>query len=175
MWARKPASRRTSAVFSVSLRGTYDRVWYRTAINSDGTTLNLAATSYNDFGALLRASYEATPDLKPFVEGDVDSRVHDQPIDFNGFYRDSDGYTVRGGAQVNVSELAERRSRAGYGERNYGPAPAAAARPGDRRRADLHALAPDHRDAARLDRQNETTLAYASGVLTRSITRNPLA
>jgi hypothetical protein len=61
----------------VDLRGTYDRVWYQDAQYSNGSTLNLAATSYNDYGGLLRTSYEVTPDLKPFVEATYDVRLHD--------------------------------------------------------------------------------------------------
>jgi hypothetical protein len=156
---------------ALSLRGTYDRVWYQNGVYSDGATLNLASTSYNDFGALLRASYEATPDLKPFVEGTVDSRVHDQPTDFNGFYRDSKGYVVRGGAQINVSELVKGEVSGGYGQREYqdprlpplrGPVIDAAL---------IYTPSPLTTVTLRgSTAMNETTLAYASGALTRSIT-----
>lgn len=156
---------------ALSLRGTYDRVWYQNGVYSDGATLNLASTSYNDFGALLRASYEATPDLKPFVEGTVDSRVHDQPTDFNGFYRDSKGYVVRGGAQINVSELVKGEVSGGYGQRDYqdprlpplrGPVIDAAL---------IYTPSPLTTVTLRgSTAMNETTLAYASGALTRSIT-----
>ena len=81
--------------------------------------LDLARTNYNGFGALARASYELTPNLKPFVEGTFDWRVHDAPTDFNGFYRDSSGFTVRGGATVNLTELLRGEASGGYGERHY--------------------------------------------------------
>jgi hypothetical protein len=155
----------------VSLRGTYDRVWYQNAQYSNGTTLNLASTSYNDFGALLRTSYEVTPDLKPFVEGTVDRRIHDSPIDFNGFYRDSTGYIIRGGATFNVTEMVKGEVSGGYGQRNYA----------DFRLAELRGpvidaaliYTPSALTTLTLrgsTTMNETTLAYASGVLTRSIT-----
>jgi len=155
----------------VELRGTYDRVWYEDAQYSNGTTLNLAATSYNDYGVLMRASYEATPDLKPFVEGTLDKRVHDSPVDFNGFYRDSVGYIVRGGAQFNVTEMVKGEISGGYGRRDYD----------DPRLVPLRGpvidaaliYAPSALTTLTLrgsTSMNETTLANASGVLTRSIT-----
>ncbi|QGM96480.1 outer membrane beta-barrel protein [Methylocystis parvus] len=155
----------------VELRGTYDRVWYTDAQYSNGTTLNLAATSYNDFGVLLRSSYEVTPDLKPFVEGTVDRRIHDSPVDFNGFYRDSTGYIVRGGAEFNVTDMVKGEVSGGYGQRNYED-------------PSLVPLRGPVIDAALIytpsalttftlrgsTSMNETTLANASGVLTRSVT-----
>ncbi|WP_442754866.1 outer membrane beta-barrel protein [Methylocystis sp. JAN1] len=154
----------------VELRGTYDRVWYQNAQYSDGTTLNLAATSYNDFGGLLRASYEATPDLKPFVEGTYDERLHDSQQDFNGFYRDSTGYIARGGAQFNVTDMVKGEISGGYGRRDYA----------DPRLVPLRGPVIDAaliytpsalttmtlRGSTSL---NETTLANASGVLTRAV------
>jgi hypothetical protein len=150
---------------------TYDRVWYQDAQYSNGTTLNLASTSYNDFGALLRTSYEVTPDLKPFVEGTLDKRIHDSPVDPYGFYRDSTGYIIRGGATFNVTEMVKGEISGGYGQRNYA----------DFRLAELRGpvidasliYTPSALTTVTLrgsTTMNETTLAYASGVLTRSIT-----
>lgn len=155
----------------VEMRGTFDRVWYQDAQNSNGTTLNLAATSYNGYGGLLRGSYEVTPDLKPFIEGTYDKRVHDSPVDFNGFYRDSTGYIARGGAEFNVTEMVKGEVSGGYGQRNYD----------DPRLVPLRGPVIDAaliytpsalttmtlRGSTSL---NETTLANASGVLTRAVT-----
>jgi hypothetical protein len=155
----------------VSLRGTYDRVWYQDAQYSNGTSLNLAATSYNDYGALLRTSYEVTPDLKPFVEATFDRRVHDSPVDYNGFYRDSVGFVARGGATFNITELVKGEVSGGYGQRDYddprllplrGPVIDAAL-----------IYTPSALTTLTLrgsTTMNETTLANASGALTRSIT-----
>ncbi|WP_424361275.1 outer membrane beta-barrel protein [Methylocystis parvus] len=154
----------------VELRGTYDRVWYQDAQYSNGTTLNLAATSYNGFGGLLRTSYEVTPDLKPFVEATYDTRIHDAPRDFNGFYRDSVGYIARGGAQFNVTDMVTGEVSGGYGRRDYAD-------------VTLVPLRGPVIDAALIytpsalttmtlrgsTTLNETTLANASGVLTRAV------
>jgi hypothetical protein len=155
----------------VSLRGTYDRVWYQDAQYSNGTTLNLASTSYNDFGGLLRASYELTPDLKPFVEGTFDRRIHDSPVDPNGFYRDNTGYILRGGAAFNVTEMVKGEVSGGYGQRDYD----------DPRLAPLRGpvidaalvYTPSALTTLTLrgtTSMTETTLANASGVLSRSVT-----
>ncbi|WP_363349933.1 outer membrane beta-barrel protein [Methylocystis echinoides] len=156
--------------FAVSLRGTYDRVWYQNAQYSDGSTFNLASTSYNGYGVLARVAYEATPDLKPFVEGTIDRRVHDSPVDPNGFYRDSKGYILRGGADVNVTSLVRGEISGGYGQRDYvdprlpplrGPVIDAAL-----------IYTPSALTTVTLrgtTSMNETTLAYASGALSRAI------
>lgn len=153
----------------VSLRGGYERVNYENGINNDGTILNLAATSYNGFGGGGRISYEITPDLQPFVEGDVDRRLHDSPVDFNGFYRDSVGFAVRGGAVVNFSELLKGEAGAGYGERNYAD-PRLTTLRGPIVDASL-IYTPSALTTVTLRASttlNETTLADASGVLTQS-------
>ena len=155
----------------LSLRGTYDRVWFENTEYSDGTFLDLARTSYNDFGGLGRLSYEISPDLKPFVEGTMDRRVHDAATDFNGFYRDSTGYTVRGGAVLNFTDLVKGEVSGGYGQRNYD----------DPRLPPLRGPVVDAaliytpsalttmtlRGSTTL---NETTLANAAGVFTQSVT-----
>lgn len=154
----------------VALRGTYDRVFYENSRFSDGTILDLARTSYNQFGAVARASYELTPNLKPFVEGTFNWRIHDSPTDFNGFYRNSSGFTVRGGARVNFTELLKGEVSGGYGERHYQ----------DVRLAPLRGPVVDAaliytpsalttvtlRGTTSL---SETTLANASGVLTQNV------
>lgn len=154
----------------LSLRGTFERVFYENARYSDGTILDLARTSYDGYGGTGRLSYEVTPDLKPFVEGTYDWRKHDLPTDFNGFYRDSSGFIVRGGAVVNVTELVKGEVSGGYAERHYD----------DPRLTPLRGPVIDAaliytpsalttltlRGSTTL---SETTLANASGVLTQSI------
>ncbi|MBI3274693.1 MAG: outer membrane beta-barrel protein [Methylocystis sp.] len=103
----------------LSLDGAFDRTSFENARYSDGSTLNLASTSYNAYGVSTRASYAWTPDLTPFVEGTLDKRVHDTTLDVFGAMRDSSGLAVRGGAAVNVSELVRGEASGGYAERSY--------------------------------------------------------
>ena len=51
----------------VSLRGSFDRTLYGNAHYSDGSTLVLTGTDFNDYGATGRVAYEVSPSLKPFV------------------------------------------------------------------------------------------------------------
>jgi hypothetical protein len=156
--------------FEVSARGTYDRVWWQDAYFSDGTVSNLARSSYNDFGGLLRLAYEASPAFRPFIEATGDRRVHDEPTDLNGFYRDSTGYTLRGGAAVEVTALVKGEIAGGYGQRDYA----------DPRLPKLRGpvidatliYTPSALTTVTLrgsTSMNETTVSYASGMLTQSI------
>lgn len=154
----------------VSLRGTLERVMYDNTRYSNGDVLDLARTSYDGYGGGGRVSYEVSPDLKPFVDGTYSWRVHDQPTDFNGFYRDSNGFLLRGGAAFNVTELVKGEVSGGYAERHYA----------DWRLPPLRGPVIDAsliytpsalttltlRGSTTL---NETTLANASGVLTQSV------
>ena len=103
----------------VSLRGAFDRTMYQDAYYSDGSTLNLASTDFNDYGVIGRVAYEISPSLKPFVEGTYDTRVHDSPVDPYGYYRDSEGLALRGGAEVKISDLLHGQASGGYAERDY--------------------------------------------------------
>jgi len=154
----------------VSLRGTFERVFYENTHYSNGDELDLSRTSYDGYGGGGRVSYEVTPDLKPFIDGGYTWRVHDKPTDFNGFYRDSNGFNLRGGAAFNVTDLVKGEVSGGYAERHYA----------DWRLPPLRGPVIDAaliytpsalttitlRGSTSL---NETTLANASGVLTRNV------
>jgi hypothetical protein len=154
----------------LSLRGSFDRWIYQNAFYNDGSALNLASTDYNDYGVSGRAAYEVSPSLKPFLEGTYDSRVHDSPVDPFGFYRDSVGFSARGGAKVKITDLLNGEASGGYAQRDYR----------DPRLPMLHGTTIDGalvytptplttvtlRGSTTL---NETTLQGASGALTRTI------
>jgi hypothetical protein len=103
----------------LSLRGTFERALYEDARYTDGSMLELSRTNYSGYGGLARAAYELTPDIQPFVEGTLDRRVRDTATDINGFRRDSDGFTVRGGAVARFSGLLRGEISGGYAERDY--------------------------------------------------------
>jgi hypothetical protein len=157
--------------FEVSARGTYDRIWYQDAYYSDGSVSNLARTSYNDFGALLRVSYEATPAFKPFIEATPDRRVHDYVTDMNGFYRDSVGYILRGGAAVEISGLLKGEISGGYGQRDYVDPRLPPLRGPVIDVALIYTPSPLTTVTLRgATSMNETTVPYASGALTQAVT-----
>ncbi len=155
----------------LSLRGAFDRTIYENAYYSDGSTLNLASTDFNDYGIIGRAAYEISPYLKPFVEGTYDTRVHDSPVDPYGYYRDSEGVALRAGAEVKISDLLHGQAAGGYAERDYQDVRLPQLRAPTIDAALIYTPTPlttlTLRAATTLD---ETTLPAASGEISRTIT-----
>ena len=68
--------------FEVGLYGGYERNIYQNADLIGGGVLDLSDRNYNAYSARLRASYEVTGGVKPFVEASVDTRVFDHDGEF---------------------------------------------------------------------------------------------
>jgi hypothetical protein len=103
----------------VSLKGTIDRTVYQKSELTDGTTASNDDRNFNQYGGVLRAGYEFTPGVIPFVEVGADSRVHDMPVDFTGFRRDSKGWTAMVGSTFELSRLLTGDIAVGYLQREY--------------------------------------------------------
>jgi hypothetical protein len=103
----------------ISAGATVDRTVYQDSTLTDGTTSTNDDRNYNQYGGLARVSYELTPALKPFVEVEGDSRVHDQPLDRDGYARDSTGGYAKGGTSFEFSRLLTGEISLGYSERDY--------------------------------------------------------
>jgi hypothetical protein len=103
----------------LSLHGDYDRRIFQNATYSDGSTLNLESTNYNDYGVTGEIGYALTPDVRPFVKTPYDGRIHDSYLDPYGYARDSVGFLARGGVKLKFSELLTVEAAAGYAERDY--------------------------------------------------------
>jgi len=154
----------------LSLRGAFDRTMYQNAFYSDGTSLNLKSTDFNAYGLNLRVAYEATPDLKPFVDATIDKRIHDTPVDVWGYRRDGNGMVLRGGATIRISDLLKGEASGGYGERTYAD-PRLPKLRGPTIDASL-IYTPSALTTVTLrgvTTLNETTVSGAAGALTRSI------
>jgi hypothetical protein len=102
-----------------SAGATVDRTVYQDSDLTDGTTFPNDDRNYNQYGGVGRVSYELTPALKPFVEVEGDSRVHDLPIDRDGFARDSTGGYAKAGTSFEFSRLLTGEISLGYSERDY--------------------------------------------------------
>lgn len=103
----------------VSLRGLIDRSEFENATLSNGAILNQSDRNLNQYGLRLRASYEISPVISPFVDVLADTRVYDLRTDSNGIRRNSDGITVTGGARVALTRFVSGEVSAGLQHRTY--------------------------------------------------------
>lgn len=103
----------------VSLRGLIDRSEFEDARLSNGTVLSQADRNLNQFGLRLRAAYEISPVISPFVDLLGNTRVYDQRIDSNGIRRDSDGVTLSAGAVFALTRFVSGEVAAGFEHRVY--------------------------------------------------------
>jgi len=103
----------------VSAGATADRTVYQNSTLTDGETASNDDRNFNQYGGISRVSYELKPGLKPFVEAEGDTRVHDQALDRNGFARDSNGGYVKGGTSFEFTRLLTGELAVGWSERTY--------------------------------------------------------
>jgi hypothetical protein len=92
---------------------------YQNSTLTDGSTATNDDRNFNQYGGIGRASYELTPAVKPFVEVEGDTRVHDLPVDRSGFARDSDGGYAKVGTSFEFSRLLTGEISVGYAARDY--------------------------------------------------------
>lgn len=153
------------------LRGLFDRFTFDDAPLPGGGSVDQRDRNYNQPGATLRASYELTPSVRPFIEGKIDARLHDRRIDDSGFERNSTGVGARVGTTLDVRRTLTGEASVGYEQRRYS----------DSRLADLRGMVGDVSliwSATPLTRiglrgqttLDETTVPGVSGVVTRKAT-----
>ena len=103
---------------SLSLRGLVDRSTYDSA-NLGATTVDQSDRNQNVYALRLRAGYELTPGITPFVDATVDTRQYDLTIDRNGFRRESTGLTGRVGTSFDLTSTLTGEIAAGYSNRRF--------------------------------------------------------
>jgi hypothetical protein len=103
----------------VSLKGTVDRIEWQDSQLTNGIHQSNADRDYDQYGGILRGSYEVSPGVKPFAEVDVDTRVHDLTIDRTGADRNSDGVAMKLGTAFEFTRTLTGEISAGYLERFY--------------------------------------------------------
>jgi hypothetical protein len=104
---------------NIFVGATVDRTVYQNSQLTDGTVSSNDDRNLNQFGGIGRVSYELTPALKPFVEVEGDSRVHDLPVDNSGFARDSTGGYAKAGTTFEFTRLLTGEISLGYEARDY--------------------------------------------------------
>jgi hypothetical protein len=103
----------------LSAGATVDRTAYTDSKLTDGTFSTNDDRNFNQFGGIGRVSYDLMPGLKPFVELQGDSRVHDVKLDRSGYARDSSGGYFKGGTSFEFSRLLTGEIGVGYAARDY--------------------------------------------------------
>jgi hypothetical protein len=103
----------------VAAGANFDRTAYQNSTLTDGTTSSNDDRNFNQSGGVARVSYEVSPTVKPFVEVEGDTRVHDLQFDRNGYDRDSTGGYAQAGTSFEFTRLLTGQISVGYEARNY--------------------------------------------------------
>jgi hypothetical protein len=90
------------ARFGITAR--VDRDVYGNADLSDGETLSQKDRNATLVTGLLRAGYEISPAITPFVEIEGGRQFYDEKVDSAGYRRSSDRYGARAGVELDLSE-----------------------------------------------------------------------
>ncbi len=101
------------------LSGTYDELDFDDVQTSVGTTINNDDRDRTVYGANAQVTFEFSENYKPFVRGGWNKREYDSALDDNGFNRDSDGYTVVGGVELDFGGVTFGEFYAGYLSQSY--------------------------------------------------------
>jgi hypothetical protein len=104
---------------NIAAGATLDRTIYQDSRLTDGSSTSNDDRNFTQTGGIGRASYEVLPGVKPFVEVEGDSRVHDERFDRNGYARDSTGGYGKAGTSFEFSRLLTGELSAGYALRDY--------------------------------------------------------
>lgn len=98
--------------------GRVERSGYEDAVLS-GVPFDQSDRDNTLVAARLRAGYEATPTLTPFVEGEVSRRLYDQTVDNDGLRRSSTGYALRAGVAFDRDPILTGEIAAGVIQEDF--------------------------------------------------------
>lgn len=96
------------------VRASVERSDYEDGTLSDGTTFSQEDRNNTLVAATLRAGYEISPALTPFIEGEIGRRVHDLGTDRNDYARDADRLGLRAGVAFDLGEKLNGEVSAGW-------------------------------------------------------------
>jgi hypothetical protein len=102
----------------LNLRGSVDRATFDDATKGN-TIINQADRNQNTYALRLRAGYEVSPGITPFVDVTTDTRQFDTAIDRNGVKRSSNGLTGRVGSSFELARTLTGELAIGYGNRSF--------------------------------------------------------
>jgi hypothetical protein len=105
--------------FNVVILGSFDRTTYQESMFTDGTTASNDDRNFDQPSLQLRASYELTPGIRPFVEIDADRRIRDLAFDSSGYQRNSAGGAGKAGTSFELSRILTGEIALGSLTRTY--------------------------------------------------------
>lgn len=85
----------------------------------DPDNINQDDRDRNRYSARLRAGYAMSPRIRLFGEGEYRVVRYDETPDDNGVDRDSDGFAVRAGAEIDITGLVFGEVAVGYARQDY--------------------------------------------------------
>jgi hypothetical protein len=85
----------------------------------DNNDINEDDRDRNQYRSRLRLGYTISERLAGFVEGTYDIRRYDQTPNDDGVDRDSEGYSARGGVEIDITGILFGELAAGYTHREY--------------------------------------------------------
>jgi hypothetical protein len=94
--------------------GDVERNVYGDAELADGTILSQDDRDSTLATVSLRAGYEISPALRPFVELEAGRRLYDERLDDSGYARSADRYAARAGVELDLSEKLRGEFSAGW-------------------------------------------------------------
>ena len=105
---------RNAGLLGLALTGALTRDVYEDASLAGGGTLSQRDRNTTLATATLRAGYELSPALNPFVEGEIGRRFYDQTSDANGYARSANRYGLRAGVELDMGEKLSGELSAGW-------------------------------------------------------------
>jgi hypothetical protein len=111
-------SGRTGGRGVFEIEGLVDRAVYEDA-TVGGLPFDQGDRNNTAFTARLRAGYEATPSLTPFVEGAVSRRLFDRTLDNDGLARSSVGHAWRVGVAFDREPFVSGEIAVGHAEEHF--------------------------------------------------------
>ena len=98
----------------LSARANAARAMYGDATDSAGATVSQADRNNTYAGLTLRAGYEISPALSPFIEGEVGRRIFDKQTDSFGLERAATRLAIRAGVETDFGDKLRGDIAIGY-------------------------------------------------------------
>lgn len=98
----------------LGLRGAVEQQQFGDADLEGGGTLSQRERDFVLTSAILRAGYEISPALTPFVEGEIGRRAYDLSLDSSGYDRSANRIGLRAGVALDLGEKLSGEFSAGW-------------------------------------------------------------